>query len=289
MTSETTPPPAVTTAQVTSPVVQDNATQPTVTSPVVPKAEVTPAPVVDPVAATTPPATDPAAGGQTTQQDWAIKRINELTAKRYEAERTAEAAKKAQLAAEEKSRELLAQITKTTTPDPAAPPAKPAQSDEDIERMVQERATAIAQANSFNEACNKVAATGKKEFTDWQQSLDNLNLVGALGKDVPATFLETAVELKDPHKILHHLGKNMDEAARIAKLPPQKMAVEMARIEATLQAPAPVSAAPAPVIPVAGATKVSPGTLDDPNISADDWYKIRAQQIEEKRNRYRRV
>lgn len=286
MTSETTPPPAVTTEQVTTPVVQDNATQVTVTSPVVTKPDATPpAPVTDPVP---PPAADPNGG----QPDWAIKRINELTAKRYEAERKAEAETKARVVAEEKARELLAQIGRATVPDPAAPASKPVQSDADIERMVQERAAQIAQANAFNGACNKVAETGKKEFTDWQQSLDNLTLVGALGKDVPSTFLETAVELKDPHKILHHLGQNMDEAARIAKLPPQKMAVEMARIEATLQAPpppVPVSAAPPPVIPVAGAMKVSPGTLDDPNISADDWYALRAKQLEEKRNRYRRV
>lgn len=290
MTSETTPPAATSTAQVTSPVVLDNAAQPTVENPIVPKTEVAPdpaaagAPVVDPAKPT-----DPA---QTTQQDWAIKRINEITAKRYEAERGMESEKKLRLAAEDKARELLAQMGKA----PSAEPVKPGLTEEEVERRAQEKATVIAQARVFNEACDAVAATGKKEFGDaWQTDLNNLALVGALGKDVPTTFLETVIELKNSHKVLHHLAGNMEEAARIAKLPPQRMALEMARIEAQINTPpapppAPaISNAPMPVIPIGGQAKVTPGNLDDPNLAADDWYALRAKQLEEKRNRYRRT
>lgn len=290
MTSETTPPPAVTTAQVVTPVVQDNATQTTVTSPVVPKTEV---PLSEPSPTIADPVTPPVSG-QTTQQDWAIKRINELTAKRYEAERKAETEGKARLVAEEdarKAKELIAQIKGATPPDSnAQPTAKPVgMTDAEMEKLIEERAVQKAQLAAFNSACNQVDATGKKEFADWKESLDNLTLVGALGKDVPSMFLETAVELKDPHKILHHLGKNMDEAARIAKLPPQKMAVEMARIEASFSAPPPpipVSAAPPPVIPVAGATKISSGSLDDPTLSNEEWQRLRDEQVLAKKRRY---
>jgi len=75
------------------------------------------------------------------------------------------------------------------------------------------------------------------------------------------------------------------------------MALEMARLEAQLNAPAPapapivppVSAAPAPIIPVAGGAKVTPGDINDPNLSVEEWPALRNKQIMEKRSRYLRV
>ena len=71
------------------------------------------------------------------------------------------------------------------------------------------------------------------------------------------------------------------------------MTLEMARIEAQLNAPAPVatvpiSHAPTPVIPVAGTGKVASGDLADPNLSMDDFIKLRAAQKEERQRRYQR-
>lgn len=249
----------------------------------------------DPVVAADPAvaATKPAP-----PEDWAIRRINEVTAKRHAAERLAQAAEEKLAAAEKANAELLAKFGGgATTPDPNA--TKPAPlGEEEIEKRALVKAQEIASVNEFNRACNAVAETGKAEFKEsWDVALKNLGLIGALGQGATPDFLQTAIELRSPEKVLHHLGQNMEEAERIAKLPPMKMAVEMARIEAQLTAPkaAPVtsvvhvSGAPAPVIPVGGAAKPGAPTIDDPNISMEDFNRIRMEQAEARRKRYQRA
>lgn len=280
----------VATASNTSPIVTDTANQPVVTTPIVeqaaPAAEPIAAPPVD--AAAPPLAENPLA----TTPEWAMKRINELTFKRHEAERKAQTEKDGRLAAEAKTAELLSQLSKPA--DNATPkPATKAVSDEEIEQLANERAVLIAKANKFNETCNTIVETGKKEYKDtWDNAIKNLSLVGAIGKDVSPEFLETAVELKNPVKVLHYLGSNLEEAERISQLPPKKMALEMARMEALLEAPPaapPVSNAPPPVIPVGGAAKPGAKALDDPNLTTEEFMALRSQQVEEKRSRYKRA
>lgn len=276
---------------ITSPVVMGGAAPAPVESPIVMVPDSAPdAPAAD---AAPDSVADPSKSGTT--PEWAQRRINELTAKRYEAERLAKQETDARVAAEARAADLLKQITnKNPSPSPAPDP-QPAVSDEEIERRVTERAAQMNAAARFNDACNSVADTGKKEFKDWDETLRNLTMVGAIGKDVSPDFLETAIELKDAHKILHYLGGNLEEAGKIAKMPPKKMALEMARIEASIHAPAPVpapapiSSAPAPVVPITGAAKPGTPSIEDPSISTDDFMAIRAKQIEERRNRYRRT
>lgn len=227
-------------------------------------------------------------------QDWAIKRINELTAKRYEAERKEAAERTRAEAAEKVAAELLARQPNPDPTNPQQPAAKPGLTQEDVERLANEKAAQLAAAATFNKACDNVYDAGTKEFKDWDESIKNLALVGALGANVSPEFLETAIELKDSHKVLHHLGKHLDEAEKIIKLSPKKMAMELARLEATLNAPAPaavpapLSNAPAPVIPLSG--KSIPGSLsiDDPNLSTADFMALREKAAQEKRDRYRR-
>lgn len=298
--SATTIPAPVVVEQDQNPVVTD--TPVIVSSPIV---DPNPAPVNDAVIdPAVPVVTDsnadpvnPAEPTGSTTPEWLQRRINKEVGRRYEADRIAQDAVDRAKAAEDRMAELLA---RNAGKDSIADPAKPtvAVTEEEIERRASEKAIRIAQANEFNKACNNIVDAGKKEFKDsWDQAIKNLTLVGAIGDKVSPEFLETAIELKNPAQILHHLGSNMEEAERITQLPPKKMAMELARIEAQLNAPkpvvvapvAPVSQAPAPVIPVGG--KAAPGapSLDDPNISPDDWYDLRAKQIQERKNRYRRV
>lgn len=285
MTTETAAP--VTTASTTSPIVTD--TQTTVTSPVVePQATPDSAPAPDAAADSV------AAPNPNETPEWAQKRINELTAKRYEAERDAKAEKSARIAAEQKAKDLLEQISKSS-PSPSPAPTTQQMTDEEIERRAQVKAQEMAAAARFNDACNTIVSEGKKEYKDWDEVVRNLGLVGAVGKDASPEFLENAIELKDPHKILHHLGKNLEEAERITKMSPKRMAMELARIEAQLNAPAvapapaPVSQAPAPVIPVGGKAAPGPKSLDDPNLSTEEFMALRAQQADDRRKRYLRV
>lgn len=294
---------ATTTTPTNSPIVTDG--QPSV--------------VVNPVVDTTPPpdntqepaanSADPAAAAPNanngTTPEWYQKRINELTLRRQAAEREAKMNEDKLSAERAKNAELLQQLTSKPN-DPAAinnaantnplsNSNQPQLSKEELEKLIQERAVQLAQANAFNDACNAIAETGKREFTDWDESLKNLSLAGAIGQDVPADFLETAVELKDPHKILHYLGKHVEEAEKIAKLPPKRMALEMARIEALIHKPAaappptPISNAPAPVIPVNGSTKVASKDINDPSLTTAEFMALREEQEAARRTRYRRA
>jgi hypothetical protein len=288
------------TSEITTPIVTDGA-QPVVASPVVdgnpsPSPEPSAAPEPTPAASPEPSAAPEPSPTPTAKEtpEWAQKRINKLVAERSAANRAAEAERDARLAAEARAAELLAQIA---NPDPNKPPVSTL-TEEEVEKRAEEKAIQIARANEFNRACDAIADNGKTAFTDWDDALKNLSLVGVIGQGASPEFLETAIELKDPHKILHHLGRNLDEAERISKLPPKKMAMEMARIEATMNTPAavvptvpvvpPVSKAPAPVIPVGGAAKPAVLDINDPNLPVEDFMRLRAEAQIARKHRYQR-
>lgn len=256
------------------------------------------------------PTTEPNAGDQTpvpippanAVPEWFQQRFNELAGKRHEAERTADAEAEKRKAVERTNAELLEKLSKVQAQPGATPPVvttppvatQPVLTEEEVERRAGEKAKAIAQATRFNEACNDIVETGKKEYKDWDQAVKNLSMAGAIGPadKVSTEFLETVIELNNPHQILHTLGMNPEEAARIAALPPKRMALELARVEANLAKPAdkpPVSQAPTPLTPISGRSTAPAGTLDDPTMKSDDWFALRQKQIEEKRNRYRRA
>ncbi len=289
--SAVTPAAANSTATVTSPIVTTGE-QPVVDSPIVENV-----PVVDNPEPAPAPSPEPAPAGETdaAKAEGVQKRINEITAQKYAESRRADTERNARLAAEAKSAELLAQIAKGANPGTETQ-AKPALTQEEMDKLVNERALEMARANEFNKACDAIVDEGQKEFgKEWDDAIKNLNLVGAIGQGVSPEFLETAVELKNPHKVLHYLGANLDEAEKLTKMAPKRMAMEMARLEAQLNTPAPVptlapvSNAPAPVIPVGGAAKPGVPSIDDPNLTTEQFMQLRAQQADARRGRYQRT
>lgn len=279
---------------------ENNPSQPSGNAPVVETvtpepvdANAAPIPAADPAA--TPDADAPKSG---TPEPWIQRRINELTGKRYEAERRAQESEDRLKTVEREKEELAAKfVAQAANPTviPPTPPAAPVLSENEIERRAQEKAVAIAHANEFNKACNTVVETGKKEYKDWDDALKNLAMLGVVGEKANMEFLETAIEMKNPAQVLHHLGSNMDEAARISKLPPKRMALEMARVEASLNVPKapaplpPLSNAPAPVITIGGNGVKGPVDLNDPSTPMDVWAEERSRQITARRQRYLRA
>jgi hypothetical protein len=148
---------------------------------------------------------------------------------------------------------------------------------------INRRAAIIAANNKFNEACDNTYQEGKKTFSDFDNALENLRAVGALGTNVNPIFLQTVTELPNAHKLLHHLGNNPQEAARINSLAPLKMAIELARIEGSLGATKirPVSNAPAPIMQVNGTGK-SDLDLSDPNLDMKKFSELRQKQRAER-------
>ncbi|PZX29466.1 hypothetical protein C7416_104471 [Cupriavidus phytorum] len=193
------------------------------------------------------------------KEPWFQKRIGELTREKYEAKRAADEAR----AEAERYRQALAQGQQGERTEPEF----------DVEALAEKKANQKLAEQRFNDACNKVYATGKSEFQDFDQAVSNLQMVGA-NRD----FLELATTSDAGHKLLHHLGTDLDEAARIMVLPPIQMARELTRLEFKLSQPAvkPVSKAPAPIKPVGTGGATSTGLSDD--LPIDEWMRRHNQR-----------
>lgn len=192
------------------------------------------------------------------KEPWFQKRIGELTREKYEAKRAAEqAAQEAQ-----KMREYVAQIQQGHQPEGL-----------DVESYVASKAAEMVAERTFNESCNKVYETGKAEFPDFDQAVSNLQMVG-----MNREFLEIVSSSDAGHKVLNHLGHDLDEAARISALPPLQMARELTRLEYKLNQPQakPVSKAPAPIKPIGAGGSPSSGLSDD--LPIEEWIARRNKQ-----------
>ena len=152
------------------------------------------------------------------------------------------------------------------SPDQPAQPGPQPTAPADIERLIEQRAAErvtaerqAAAANEFNAECNRIASAGAKEFPDFSDALqslwnstDGLDNNGAM-KPQTVAMIEAAAETGKAHQVLHHLGRNPEEAIRIAGLPTEaKRAAAIVKLANTLEAPKAVSRAPTPIAPVAG-------------------------------------
>lgn len=190
------------------------------------------------------------------REPWFQKRIGELTRDKYEAKRQADTVA-------QEARELREQLARYQAGE--QPEAQP----EDVQTYVQQEAQRLVADKAFNDTCNKVYAQGKAEFPDFDTSVANLQMVG-----VNRDFLELATTSDAGAKLIHHLGTDLDEAARIAALPPVQMARELTRLEFKLSqapAPKPVSRAPAPITPIGSGGVSAPGLRDD--LPIDEWMR----------------
>lgn len=190
------------------------------------------------------------------REPWFQKRIGELTRDKYEAKRQADTV--AQEAAQ--LREQLARYQQGDYED--APQA-------DVQTLARQEAQRMVAEQTFNESCNRVYEAGKAEFPDFDNAVANLQMVG-----VNRDFLELATTSDAGAKLIQHLGNDLDEAARIAALPPVQMARELTRLEyklAQAPAPKPVSKAPAPITPIGSGGVSAPGLRDD--LPIDEWMR----------------
>lgn len=215
------------------------------------------------------------------------QRFAELTAKaREEAaqrEREAEARRVAEAraaAAEELIRKLGGEV-------PTSPAEKPPTADE-LRAQVREELQREEAARAFNTRCDEVFHAGQKAFPDFQESVANLNMLGVIRPDNPA-FLTAVLETDAPEKVLHELAQDPEEAVRIARLDPVRQAAALVKMSVKLATPAapkpkPVSAAPAPIEPIGGATDKGFDPLDE-TIPIDVWAEEMEKRDAAKRKR----
>lgn len=209
----------------------------------------------------TSPAPDNQGEPEPKKTPWFQRRIDELTREKHEAKRQAD-----QLAAQ------LQQARQTAAPKPAQPtqptPAGMVPLSEVQAIVARERADA-----DFTKACNDIADTGEAKYG--AEFKEAVNTFGMLGGPPPA-FLEALTEFSkdEAARLFHDLGKDPDEAARITKLSPAKMAVALAKMAATPAKTAPVSKAPPPITPLSSTSTRSGAEPDSKDIKAwTAWFQ----------------
>jgi hypothetical protein len=191
---------------------------------------------------------------------WFEKRISEVTREKYEARRAAEEAMA-------EAQELREQLAKAQSGEQVETPQG------DVKTLAKRMAQDLVAEQSFTEKCNKVYEAGVKEFPDFKDAVSNLQMVG-----VNREFLELTATSDAGAKLIHHLGNDLDEAARIASLPPLQMARELTKLELKLSQPQtkPVSSAPAPITPINGNKG---GTKDPSEMTDAEFAAWRKSQI----------
>ena len=141
-----------------------------------------------------------------------------------------------------------AQLERVQPRDPNAPPSQA-----EFDRLVESRAVALNEARDAQAKSEAWIAKGNAEYDDFTARCNELASMGA-GEN-PA-FMAAVGRLDGGHKVIAELSANPAEAARILKLPPVDLAIELATMShriASAPPPAPkaVSQAPAPIRPLA--------------------------------------
>jgi hypothetical protein len=122
--------------------------------------------------------------------------------------------------------------------------------------------------NYFETNRAKTMEIGRQMYPDFE------TVISSVPGDVLTDEMALAIfQTGKPAEIVYHLAKNSTEAARIAKLPPLKKAVELGKIEAAISVRQPrQSQAPPPINPLDGK---SPATVSEDDLPYPEWVKLR--------------
>lgn len=196
------------------------------------------------------------------RKPWFQQRIDELTREKHEARRQTE-----QLTA------YLRQIQQGQQPEPqqGQPPAGYVPASE-VGRIAAQQIEMAA----FNRACDDIADHVTSLYRDFDTAVQNFQSIGG----PPPALLEavTALGREDGARVFYDLGMNPDEAMRLARLSPARMAVEVARMAAKPAASKPVSRVPAPITPISAA-RAEAGGEPDATRNPEAYRKWFAQQL----------
>lgn len=213
------------------------------------------------------------------------KRIDELTRRRYDAERRAD-----QIAADrDEWRDRAMRVER-----PAAPAEEPATAgkkkladfgyDEDkYDEYLRERAEALAvkaaegvltKKQTQEARAQTVVAHRAREATFAKNVADYFEV--AHYAPITESMAEIVMESDHSAALAYHLGKNPEVAAKIAQLPPLQQARELGRIEAKLSdvpKPPQVSGAPPPAPKIAASdARVEKDPKDMTDAEFSKWY-----------------
>lgn len=200
---------------------------------------------------------------------WEERRLATLTRQRQEAERRAALAERR--AAEAEAREA---VLRTGQPAPTSA-AQPGPNDElqaRFDAAVQDEAA----RRQFDADCNVIYTKGTEQFPDFTTRIQQFQKIGGLQPEM----VQVALELGNPHEVLYQLATDLDEAARIAELPPLRMATALTKfVEGKERAKVrQVSKASEPITPLTGTA--APAEKSPEQMTTAEWMVWRKGQIE---------
>lgn len=146
-----------------------------------------------------------------------------------------------------------------------------------------EKTRAKTEADRRMEAFRAAESKFRATVTDYDEAIQD-------AQDTPMTqvMFDVILESEVGPNLLYHLAKNPDEAERIAHLSPARQAAEIGKLEDKLaqqlkdpQKPK-ASNAPPPVNPVRARGSASTPRLDDPNLSMEEYSRLRRKQLSER-------
>jgi hypothetical protein len=152
-----------------------------------------------------------------------------------------------------------AELARFRQAQPAPQPADAAPKEPDLAKVVEREALTLAERiasqREFDANCNRVAAEGKKEFSDFSDSLNALieeagPIVGPDGSPTPLG--DVLLSTDAPAKLIQYLGKHPEIAAELDGLSTARLGLKLAAIQHEMAAKPKVSAAPKPIEPVSG-------------------------------------
>ena len=202
---------------------------------------------------------------------WEMKRIHEETNKRREAEREAarlkdeiESLRKYSASAGDRQPETREEVS-----------TDPLTIRRQIEAEMREEIWRETEAKKFEAETERVLKAGIEEVENFEDLVGNFSATFQSEMLSRPDFFEAIIDVPNGHKVYAELAQNPEEAERIFRLPPVKMALEIAKMsdkqgKPTTAAPKPISKAPPPITPIGGNTK-STTNLDDPNTSMDKF------------------
>lgn len=153
-----------------------------------------------------------------------------------------------------------------------------------VQMEIYRQAQELAKQNQWKDTTDKIWNEGLAKYGDWGPQLNNMAQI--LG-GIPTALTEAAIESGSPHEVLYHLARNPDEAARIALLPATRQAVAVAKLAQSVTAPVTkrVTSAPPPIAPKVNGIGTAVASIDDPNISMEEWARLRNEQVIARRKR----
>jgi hypothetical protein len=131
-----------------------------------------------------------------------------------------------------------------------------------------------------DELSERLSDNGHDKYDDFDEVAESTgDLLRSKGLSFSNAMMGALLEAENSHDIVYYLGKNPDEATRIANLTPYAQAKEIGKLEDKLNAvpKKQISKAPEPITPVSTGKASNDSALTD-DLPIDEWMARRNKQ-----------